>query len=85
MTDDGGFQVALTSPRDREFLVTEVYFDGHQTAEINCEIGQLRVEIYPRGDELIWDLPFQEFFAANREAGEWLESRLVEPSDNSDR
>jgi len=65
-------RVTVASPPDREYLVSEVFFEGDQWAEVNQESGSLTVELYPRRDGQPWRLDFEEAVAALLEAKQRL-------------
>lgn len=62
------FEVAISSPPDREYLVAEVFFGSEQFAEINQETGLLVVEIYPRRNGKPWTLSFRDVIESFEEA-----------------
>jgi hypothetical protein len=45
------YQINICSPQNREKLVTEIFFDDLQWAEVNQERGILEVEFYAHPDE----------------------------------
>ena len=65
-------RVTTASPPDRELLVSEVFFESDQWAEVNQETGSLIVELYPRRDRQPWRLDFEEAVAALLEAKQRL-------------
>ena len=55
--DLGNFEFIISSPDDREFLVTELHYLSNQIAEANVEKGKLVLEIYPRPHGGPWEVP----------------------------
>jgi hypothetical protein len=58
------FQINISSPPDRERLVSEIMVNHVQWAEINQETGDLRVEFYPRPDAKPWNFSLEEAMEA---------------------
>lgn len=69
------YEVLITSPCDREYLVAEVY---HKLlfAEINQEYGYLEIQIYPTSDQKVI-LSLRKFVEAIKAAKEYLQAKHV--------
>lgn len=61
-------EIVIASPPDRIFLVSEIFFDSEQFAEINQESGELVLEIYPRRDGRPWTIGYLEMITVLEEA-----------------
>ena len=62
------YRISLSSPPDREKLVTEIFFGDTQWAEINQESGEMEVEFYPRSDGKAWRIDYDDAVKALDEA-----------------
>jgi hypothetical protein len=61
-------EIITASPPDRDFLVTEIWVENEQLAEINREQGAISVEFYSRRDGQPWRLDFEEAVSALAQA-----------------
>ena len=57
------FEILLSSPFDREFLVAEIWFGNEYIAEVNQEESFLKLDIHMNEKGLI-SLPLDEFLNA---------------------
>jgi hypothetical protein len=65
-------EILITSPPDRERVVSEIWGDDDQLAEVNNEAGTVSVEIYPRADGKPWVLAYEDLLKLLEEAREAL-------------
>jgi hypothetical protein len=56
--------ISIASPPDREKLVAEIFFDNEQFAELNQESETLNIEVYPRRDNQVWQLDYEQVITA---------------------
>lgn len=59
-------RVNIASIVDREKLVAEIFIDDDLFCELNTEVGELAVELYPRRDGGPWKMPLQELMQTPR-------------------
>ena len=69
----------ISSPPDRDQLVAEIFFRENQIAEINQELEDFHIEIYPKPDGEAWNLPIDQFQEIINEA----KSLLIQKRDES--
>lgn len=62
------YRICISSPRDRDKLVAEVFIGDTQWAEINQEREALEVEFYPRPDGEPWRMDLEAALEALNEA-----------------
>jgi len=76
------FRISISSPPDRNYLVTEILVDGEQWAELNQEAGDLVLEIYPRRDKQPWRITYDAAIEALTLAKKRLvgESQIEQPN-----
>ena len=51
----------VISPPDREFPVIEIWQGENMIADIDCEIGEMTISIYPPLKQELWIIPFDTF------------------------
>jgi hypothetical protein len=67
--------ISLSSPPDREYLVADILLDDAiQVAEVNIELGTIKVEIYAHPEGIPWKLDFDEFYSCLNEAKSRLQA-----------
>lgn len=85
MRTTGAFRICHLSLPDRDGLVTEVYWDHQQLAELRFESGSVRIQLYPQPSGECWDLPWDDLLAALVSARERLGPDQPELEDDSDQ
>ena len=60
------FHITIASHPQREHLVSEIFYEGIQWAEISQEDGQEQpvIEFYPPSDKDYWEFPLDEALEA---------------------
>ena len=67
------FEVLISSPFDRKFLVAEIWYNDKYIAEVNQENGSLNLDIYIEEGDCI-SLPLEDFL----DAVELAKKKLIE-------
>jgi hypothetical protein len=69
-------RISLSSPSDRQYLVADIFSDNVQVAEINNELGSLRIEIYAHPEGIPWEFSLDDFSSALNQAKITLQDRF---------
>ena len=62
------FRITIASLPDREYLVSEILYDGVQWAEISQETNKLIVQFYPHPRQEYWEFSLDEAMEALQQA-----------------
>jgi len=66
------FQIQIASVPDRERVVAEIWYENFLIAELNNDSGELKIELYQKGNVSFGSLNYSDFLTALTKAGDKL-------------